>query len=192
MNEGLRRLSSQGGTALTPFSYYAMTTTKDHKYSLRLQLVQYATTHGIRPAARAFATTPNTVRRWRARFDAGGRILTPGPLPETQDLPPQDFPVPRSEILNARKKVPCFGPRRLRDLFGITASSGAIARILRQQGLSGRRRKKRQRKNDLRAIKAEIQMLPTPPGRYETPLRYPRLLAADEETRPPQTPVHPP
>jgi transposase len=154
LNEGLRRLS-QGGAALTPFNYYAMTTTKDHKYSLRLQLVQYARTHGIRPAARAFATTPNTVRRWRARFDAGGRTSLQDRSRRPKTCPHQTSRYQEAKILSARQKVPCFGPRRLRDLCGIRASASAIARILRQKGLSGRRRKKHQRKNDLRAIKAK-------------------------------------
>lgn len=147
----------QGGTALTPFNYYAMTTTKNHKYSLRLQLVQYARTHGVRPAARAFATTPNTVRRWRARFNADGRTALHDRSRRPKTCPHKTSPYQEAKILSARKKVPCFGPRRLRDLFGITASSGAIARILRRQGLSGRRRKKHQRKNDLRAIKAKYK-----------------------------------
>ncbi len=134
-----------------------MIRSKDHKFSLRLQMVLYARSHGIRPAARAFDTTPKTVRRWVARFNRGGRSALRDLSRAPRFCPHKTSPYHEKRILEARRQAPCFGPRRIRDLFGVKVSLGAIARILRQHGLTRRRRKKHQRKNDLRAIKARYR-----------------------------------
>jgi hypothetical protein len=34
----------------------------------RYELVRFANEHGVKPAARAFKTTPKTVRKWLARW----------------------------------------------------------------------------------------------------------------------------
>ena len=45
-----------------------MRNSKDPRY-LRLEMVQYAKEHGVKPAARHFQTTPKTVRDWVKRYD---------------------------------------------------------------------------------------------------------------------------
>ncbi|MDR2674841.1 MAG: helix-turn-helix domain-containing protein, partial [Opitutaceae bacterium] len=40
-------------------------------FSLRHELVRYATAHGIRPAMRQFGCSRNTVRLWLRRWQAG-------------------------------------------------------------------------------------------------------------------------
>jgi hypothetical protein len=115
---------------LASINYYVMTRSKNHKYSLRLQLVMHARSQGIHAAARA--------------------------------------------------TVPCAEARRLKDLFGLKPSEGAIKRILRQRGLARKRRKKRQRKNDLRAIKARYQpferlQADTKPL-YDIPAYWPQMM----------------
>ncbi len=135
-----------------------MIRSKDHKYSLRLQMVLHARTHGIRPAARRFATTPKTVRRWVARFEQGGRSALHDLSRAPHSCPHKTSAYHEKRILEARRRAPCFGPRRLKDLFGLKPSFGAIARILRRHNLTGRRRKKHRRKNDLRAIKARYRL----------------------------------
>jgi len=44
--------------------------------------------------------------------------------------------------------VPCYGPKRLKWFFGIDASEGAIYRVLKQNKLTKKRRKKYQKKNE--------------------------------------------
>jgi hypothetical protein len=54
---------------MCPYTYYTeMRDASDPKH-LRLRLIQYARAHGVKAAARVFATTPKTVRKWRDRFD---------------------------------------------------------------------------------------------------------------------------
>lgn len=100
----------------------------------------------------------NTVRLWLRRFRAQGRqgLHPKSCAPKT--CPHKTAAADEAAVLRARARVPCFGPRRLKDLFGLAPSPGAIARILRQHGLSRPRRRRRVRKNDLRALKAAYQV----------------------------------
>lgn len=132
---------------------------KDHKFSWRLQLVMYAHAHGNRAAARHFLTTPKTVRRWRERFRAHGRAGLRERSRAPRRCPHKTTPAQERRILAARRQIPCFGPRRLKLMFGLKPSVGAIARVLRQHGLTRRRRKKHNKKNDLRAVKARYRPL---------------------------------
>ena len=43
------------------------------KYDLRLRLVESARSIGVKPTAARFATTPQTVRKWRRRWQAQRR-----------------------------------------------------------------------------------------------------------------------
>jgi transposase len=132
-----------------------MIAAKDKHFSARLALVKHAKTHGVRPAARHFKCSKNTVKLWLARYlkddNDGLRNLSRAP----KTCPHKTKPNEEKKVIVARLEAPCFGPQRLRDLKGVTPSKSAIARILRQNNLSGRRRKKHQKKNDLRAIKAK-------------------------------------
>ena len=143
---------------MASISYYDMSRAPDHKYFLRLQLVLHARSHGIHAAARAFGCSRNTVRLWLRRWEQGGRSALSERSRAPQHCPHKTSPAQEKKVLEARTALPCAGPRRLKDLFGLQPSQGAIARILRQKGLARPRRKKRQRKNDLRAIKAHYPL----------------------------------
>ena len=57
---------------MCPYKYsQVMRQSKDRK-QFRYQMVQYALQHGIKPAARAFLTSPPVVRDWRNRFSTEG------------------------------------------------------------------------------------------------------------------------
>jgi len=142
---------------LAPLAYYTMTRSRDHKFSLRLEMALHARTHGIRAAAEAFGASRNTVRLWLRRFEAGGRSALVERSRAPRRRPHKTSPAQEKKVLQARRALPCAGARRLKDLFGLEPSEGAIKRILRQAGLTRRRRKKRRKKNDLRAVKAQYQ-----------------------------------
>jgi len=137
--------------------YYDMTRTKDHKFFLRLQVAHYAREHGVRAAARTFECSRNTVRTWLRRYEQGGRSALKEQSRAPHSCPHKTSPHHERKVIEARKHMPCAGPKRLKDLFGLKPSQGAIARILRQKGLTKKRRKKRERKHDLRAIKARYK-----------------------------------
>jgi len=123
------------------------------KFDLRLKMIQHAQTHGVKPAARAFATTPKTVRKWLARWRqerlAGLNELPRIPL----HCPHKTPPAVERQIVQLRRQFPFMGARRLKFMHRLSPSHQAIARILREHDLVTRRRKKHRRKQDLRAVK---------------------------------------
>ncbi|MCX7011335.1 MAG: hypothetical protein NTW86_01995 [Candidatus Sumerlaeota bacterium] len=60
------------------------------------------------------------------------------------------------QIVQARRRAPCLGAQRLKDFFDLPAGVGAIGRVLRQNALTRKRKKKYQKKRDLRAVKARL------------------------------------
>lgn len=158
-----------------------MIRTSDHSFSARLGMVLHARTNGIRETASAMGCSRNTVRLWLRRFETGGRAALQ-PRSSAPRHCPHKTPIPIEEqVVALRKRVPCFGPRRLKDLFGLAPSEGAIARILRAHQLARPRRRRRQRKNDLRAIKAacpalERLQMDTKPL-YDIPAYWPQMTA---------------
>ena len=150
-----------------------MTRSKDHKYSFRLAMVLYARTNGIRAAAAAFGASRNTVRKWLRRFQEGGRSALQEQPRAPRRCPHKTSAYHERKILEARRQAPCFGPRRLKDLFDLRSSMGAIARVLRAQGLTRRRRKALQRKKRPARHQGSIQALGAHPGRYQAPFRHP-------------------
>jgi transposase len=123
-------------------------------YNHRWRLVQHARQHGIKPAARAFATTVPTVRKWLRRFQQHG----PSGLREHsrahRHCPHKTSAEIEQQVLALRQKLPTFGAARLKREFDLTVSHMAIQRIWREHGLIRKRRKKHQRKQDLAAVKA--------------------------------------
>jgi transposase len=127
--------------------------TKAHTFDLRLRVVQYAEAHGVKPAARHFATTPKTVRKWLQRYRqerlAGLNELPRIPL----SCPHKTPPAIERQIVELRKAYPFMGAKRLKFMFDLAPSHVAIARILREHDLVHKRRKKHQRKASLREVK---------------------------------------
>jgi len=138
---------------MAPVKYSTMIRSKNHKYDYRLRLVQFAQQHGVKPAARAFRCSRNTVRLWLRRYEQAGRsgLLERSRAPHS--CPHKTSKAVERKVIAARKRSG-FGAQRLKREFDLPCSSGATQRILSQAGLTRRPRKRRQKKNDLRAVKA--------------------------------------
>lgn len=127
---------------------------------IRQKMVRYAQMHGIKPAAKHYACSKNTVRTWLRRFHEAGS----GGL-KNQSRAPRHCPHKTSkdiegQVVEKRKKTPCYGPRRLKHYYpSLKISQGAIYRILKEKGLLRRHRKKHRRKQDLREVKAKYLSL---------------------------------
>lgn len=125
----------------------------EDKFALRHELVRYAKTHGVHAAARRYECARNTVRLWLRRWEAGDDTLADhSRRPHRQ--PRRTEAAHERLVVAARKKAPCFGARRLVDLFELPVGKGAAHRILRDEKLIRPRPRKHRRKADLRAIKA--------------------------------------
>jgi transposase len=123
-------------------------------YNHHLRLVQYARQHGIKPAARAFATTVPTVRKWLRRYQQQGPsgLVARSRAPHHQ--PRKTSAEVEQQVVALRQQLPTFGARRLIREFDLPVSHRALERIWRAHGLLKKRRRKYQRKQDLAAVKA--------------------------------------
>ncbi len=134
-------------------SYYEMMRSKNPKFHLRYRLVMSALAEGIRAAARRFACSCNTVRKWLRRYQEQGLAGLEERSRAPHHIPHRTSPEQEQRVLAARDAMPCFGPRRLKRCFALHCSTGAIARILRQHGRSSRRKKPRRAARSLAAEK---------------------------------------
>ncbi len=129
------------------------------KFDLRLNVVQYAAEYGNKPAARKFGCEVKTVRKWVRRWREANHsrqaLMDHSRAPKS--CPHKTPPGVEARIVRERKKAPCLGARRLKEFCDIPAGEGAIARILRQNGLTRKRKKKYETKRDLRAVKARYK-----------------------------------
>ena len=144
---------------MEPTRYRIMMRGKDKvkKAEARLHMVRYAQRNGNKAAAREYGCSKNTVKLWRRRFEAEGMRGLNDRRDVPRNIPHKTSGADEEYIVNCRNKVPCYGPRRLKLFFGIAASEGAIKRILREYGLTRKKRKKYQRRNDLRQEKAKYK-----------------------------------
>lgn len=129
------------------------------KYDVRLAMVLYARQHGNKPAARQFGCTVKIVRKWRTRYEAANGARSA--LQDRSRAPktcPHKTPVRiERQVVRVRLKAKCLGARRLKDYYALKPSVGAIGRILRQAGLTQKRKKKPQKKRDMRELKARLR-----------------------------------
>jgi len=82
------------------------------RFDLRVKMVQYALDHGVKPAARAFATTPKTVRKWVSRY----RQERLGGLNELPRIP-----------LRCTHKTPIALQRRIAMMLGSALTAPAVS-----------------------------------------------------------------
>jgi transposase-like protein len=123
------------------------------KYDLRLRLVDSAKHIGVKPTARLYGTSPQTVRKWTRRHRAQKRRGLADRSHAPHSCPHQTPAAIAAQVIAARQRCG-FGAARLKAEFELPASVGAIGRILRQAGLIRPRKRKHRTKQDLRAIKA--------------------------------------
>jgi transposase len=129
------------------------------RFEFRLQMVRHAQEHGIREAARVFRASRNTVRQWLRRYEAAGAGALVELSRAPKRIPHKTSKAQERKVVAARKAVPCYGPKRLKVMFGLKPSKNAIGRILKAEGLTKRRKKKREKQADLREVKARYAAL---------------------------------
>ena len=121
----------------------------------RLKVVQYAKEHGVKPAARKFNTSAQTVRKWMKRWEPGSL----NGLEDRSRAPknPRTFITEeqKAQAIKLKKSLPSFGAERIRTQFNLPISEKAIRKIWRKEGLLKTKRRKHKTKQDLREVKAQ-------------------------------------
>lgn len=143
---------------MCPIPYFTtLRNSKDPRH-FRYALVRFAREHGVKPAARAFATTPKTVRKWLRRSKEGSldglADHSRAPKRPHRRIPP----LVRARVITLKKKLPPWGAARLRRDYDLPLSEKAIRRIWREEGLLKKKRRKHKTKQDLRAVKAQWKL----------------------------------
>ena len=145
---------------LIPYATMIAAKDKRFRFDIRRRLVADAKNLGIKAAARRWHCSRNTVRLWLRRHEQEG---LPG-LKERSHAPhrcPHETDPELEKRIVALRKRTGYGPRRLKMEFDLPCGHQAIARILRAHKLTRKRRTKRHKKNDLRAVKAALRAFQT-------------------------------
>ena len=98
---------------------------------------------GLHEAAHKFRATRNRVRQWLRRLLEEGKPGLEDRSRAAHHIPHKTPPEVEQQVLAARELIPCFGPLRLKQEFGLPCSRGAIARILPEPGRTRPRKKRR-------------------------------------------------
>ncbi len=140
---------------MPPVSYCNMTKSKDKGfvYGVRLQMVRDAMEKGIKPVARIYGMSKNTVRKWLKRYRDGGTTGMVEMSRAPHHIPHKKGRDTEEEVLRHRESKPGWGAKRLKRDFDIACSHGAISRILKEHGKLGPRKRKKKVRRDLREIK---------------------------------------
>lgn len=139
---------------MCPYQYnLVMRHTKDKK-QWRYQMIQCAFSHGVKPAARQFNTSPPVIRKWIHRFKTEGysgladRSHRPIHSPRTTPESVKDH------IVALKHKYKRNGAEHIRILANLTLAPKTIRKIWKEAKIPSRKRlKKHVTKNNLRAVK---------------------------------------
>lgn len=140
---------------MSPIRYSIMIKSKDKGfvYGIRLKMVRDALEKGIKPTARVYGVSKNTVKKWLRRYKEKGTVGVVEESRAPHHIPHKTGKDVEEVVLRHRESKPKFGAKRLKRDFDIPCSHGAIERILKEHGKIGRRKKKKKVRNNLREIK---------------------------------------
>ena len=142
----------------TPYTMAIFNRNNKEKKGIRLNIVRYAQAHGIKPAERHFGCSKNTIRKWLRNFEEHGIRGLEDKSRAPISCPHKTPKAIEEQVIAKRKQAPCHGPKSLKHYNpSLKISEGAIYRILKEKDLIRKHRKKYQRKNDLREVKAQYK-----------------------------------
>ena len=136
------------------YTTFMQCVSKEKRFTVRKAIVQEALEKGIKPTARRFGMSKNSVRLWVRRFTKEGNDGLLDRRAGPNYIPHKTSQKLEEEVVEIRKTAKCYGASRLKHFFQLAPSVGAIQRILKSRGLTKKQRRKHKIKNDLREIKA--------------------------------------
>jgi len=141
--------------------YYDFIKISKDRYEARLELVEAALTHGIKPTAKLYGTTVKTVRKWVRRYDAEKKAGLVEQSRRPHKSPRATKPWIRFKLIHVVKELEAAGKRksatRLQRELGLPVSVATVLKILRSEGLLKPPRNVSVKKKDLRAVKQRLK-----------------------------------
>ena len=144
---------------MCPYTYYSIMRKSKDKKQIRYQMVICIEKHGIKPTARYFKTTRNTVRKWWRRWIKYG-------YKGLEELPrrPHNSPMAtssedREKLVKLKKKYKRIGADTIKVIEDIPISAKTMRKVWREEGISSRRRRKKHvTKQNLREVKRQWEL----------------------------------
>lgn len=144
---------------MCPLSYYQIMRNCKDKRAHRYQMVQYALSHGVKPTARLFGTSPPVIRKWLARFKEQGYAGLVDLSHKPHHSPRATDQRIKDHIVGLRKKYRRLGAEQVKTLEHLTQAPKTIRKLWRDAGVQrGRRRKKYITKQNLREVKKQFYL----------------------------------
>ena len=144
---------------MCPLQYYQTMRNCKDKRAHRYQMVQYALSHGVKPTARVFKTSPPVVRKWLVRFKEQGYAGLVDLSRRPHYSPHATAKVIKDHIVALRKKYHRLGAEQVKTLENLKQAPKTIRKFWRDAGVQrGRRRKKYITKQNLREVKKQFYL----------------------------------
>jgi transposase len=122
-------------------------------------MVQYALSHGVKPAAKVFGTSPPVARKWLRRFKEKGYegLIDLSRRPHhSPRATPQHI---KDHIVGLQKKYRRLGAIQVKTLENLAQAPKTIRKLWREAGVSNRRRRKKYiTKQNLREVKKKFYL----------------------------------
>lgn len=141
----------------TTYSIGMKGTSKAHRLRVKQKIVRYSQEHGIKPCVRKFGVSRNTIRVWLRRYEKEGINGLLDKRNGPKSIKHKTCQATEMQVIAIRKRAPCYGPKRIKHFFSPNCGQSAIQRIIKQNGLTRKRRKKYEKKQDLREVKAQYK-----------------------------------
>jgi len=151
---------------------------EQRKFTLRVDIVQYAEEHGVRRTAGAYGTTAKTVRKWRDRYREEGVKGLEDRSRRPKNSPGRTARKLEKLVVRLRQQYPTWGGRRLVERFELACSAPTVYSILKRHGAYKPRKRRWRQKRDLREKKKRLGFL----GKVQFDLKH--LTDIDEYYRP--------
>jgi len=150
---------------------------EQRKYTLRVDIVQYAEEHGVRRTAGAYGTTAKTVRKWRDRYREEGVKGLEDRSRRPKKSPGRTARKLEKLVVRLRQQYPTWGGRRLVERFELACSAPTVYNILKRHGAYKPGKRRWRQKRDLREKKKRLGLL----GKVQFDLKH--LTDIDEYYR---------
>ncbi len=143
------------------YSYYQLYKNNKAPVPYRIEMIQYAAQYGNKKAAKEFQTSVKTIRKWKRRFEQGKKPALKDQSRRPKKSPDQMIPYWRFKINDicqtAKKKNKRINAALIQRKYKIPYSTNTILKIMRETGFLPQKRRKAQRKRDLREIKQNLK-----------------------------------
>jgi transposase len=138
---------------MCPYTYYTVMRTSKDPRQLRYRMVLSVERVGIKRTALTFRASRNTVRKWHRRWQSLGyrglEEVSRRPKHSPNAVPDKE----RKDLVSLKARYKRMGADQVKIKEHLTRSPRTIRKVWRQEGLSRRRRKKTQTKQNLRELK---------------------------------------